>query len=205
VARAEPPWYDPDLPGLLASARAPVAVAALRNATPGLPVDRSGLLPLVQGRWSFVLNGWVPDFRARHARALRTGLPDELYAALGGPSDAETLFLLAVATIEHDGATPLEALEGVARSVSERLDTGEQAPLTMVLASAEGVWALNAVAGGGPCNSLWVARAPTMAPDGVLLASEALDEDPAWERVPPHARVELGHDGSVRVLPGEPS
>ncbi|NIP81163.1 MAG: class II glutamine amidotransferase, partial [Gemmatimonadetes bacterium] len=62
--------------------------AALSNGTPGIPVDRSGLLPLVFERWSFALNGFVPDFRRSHMRALRAGLPDELYADLRGSSDS---------------------------------------------------------------------------------------------------------------------
>lgn len=199
IARAEPVWYDQDLEGVLASVRAPVAVAALRNTTPGLPVDRAGLLPLVHGRWSFVLNGYVPRFRSAHMRALRALLPDELYASLAGVSDAETLFLLAVAALDR-GASPAEALAEVVDRVRERIVADEDVPLTMVLADGTGVWTLNGRVGQGPANSLYVAERPALAPDGVLLASEPLDDDDAWRPVPADAALLLDADG-VRLNP----
>jgi glutamine amidotransferase len=199
VARAEPVWYDPDLEGLLASARSPVAMAALRNATPGLPVDRAGLLPLVYGTWSFVLNGYVPHFRAEHMRALRSELPDDLYASLQGVSDAETLFLLTVAELGR-GASPPEALAEVVGRVRARIGAGHDVPLTMALADGHGVWALNGRVGSGPVNSLYVAERPALAPGGALLASEPLDGDDAWRPVPADAAVVLDARGA-RVSP----
>src|SRR6056297_3778158 len=91
-------WADEaDLRRSLPLLRSRCVVAALRNGTPGIPLGPSGRLPMVDGGWTFVLNGFVSDFRTRHMRALRAGLPDELYARLLGSSDSETLFLLALA------------------------------------------------------------------------------------------------------------
>lgn len=190
IAHAEPIWYDPDLRALLESACAPVALAALRNTTPGLPVDRAGLLPMLHDEWAFVLNGWVPDFRAHHMRALRSELSDELYADLLGVSDSETLFLLTLSAIAA-GADPFEALASVVDRVARRLGAGERAPLTLVLAARDGVWALNTRVGEGPCNSLYLAEGAELAPGGTLLASEPLDDDPAWRPVPAHGRVRI--------------
>ena len=78
IAEARPIWYDDELRSTLAAISSTCVVAALRNGTAGIPVDRSGLLPLVHDRWSFVFNGFVPDFRTLHMRALRASLPDEL-------------------------------------------------------------------------------------------------------------------------------
>lgn len=180
IARAEPPWYDPDLERALAAIEAPVSVAALRNATPGLPVDRAGLLPLVRDGWAFVLNGAVPDFRARHMRALRSDLSDRRYASLEGVSDSETLFLYALDALER-GADPLDALERTVERVASRLGGSERALLTMVLASAEGVWALNSGVGEGPRNSLYLSD--DFRPGGAVLASEPLDENAGWRPV----------------------
>jgi glutamine amidotransferase len=202
IARAEPIWYDPDLRRLLDAAEAPVALAALRNATPGLPVDGPGLLPLVHGSWAFVLNGWIPRFRSHHMRALRASLPDELYAALAGVSDAETLFLLAVARLD-DGAGPLEALEEVAGRVAERLEPGEEARLTLVLSSPEGIWALHGATGDTTCNSLYLSLDGGPSGEGVLLASEVLDDGGSWRPVPAHGRVTLSRAG-MRIEAGRP-
>lgn len=196
IAEARPIWHDPDLRATLSVLSSGCVVAALRNATPELPVDRAGLLPLVHGRWAFVLNGFVPDFRRSHMRALRSELPDELYAELRGSSDAETLFLLAVAALDA-GATPAEALEATARLVCGRVGKGTEAQLNMVLSDGERVAAVRS----GTAlvtNSLYLARRPPFAPDGVVLASERLDPGAAWEPVDGHSRIEIGADCEVR-------
>lgn len=121
LAEARPIWQDErDLRRTLPAIRSSCAIAALRNVTPGQVADRSGLLPLVHGRWAFALNGFVPEFRTQHLRALRATLPDPLYAALEGASDSETVFLLAVAAL-REGAGPIEALATAGRAVAERV------------------------------------------------------------------------------------
>lgn len=196
VARAEPIWYDAELRPLLASLRGGVIQATLRNATPGLPVDRSGLLPFVREGWSFSLNGWIPEFRKRHMRALRAPLSEARYGALTGVSDAETLFLRTLDAMDR-GRRPLDALREVVDAVEARLDDGEVAPVTVVLSSAEGVHTLHRTVGGGPCNSLYLAVAPPWAPDGSVLASEPLDDVSDWRPVAPGSAVTQRADGTV--------
>ncbi len=188
LAEPRPVWQEGHLRSLLAGVRAPVAVAALRNATPGIPPDRSGLLPMVARGWIFVLNGSVPDFRRAHMRALRASLPDELYGTLQGSSDSETLFLLALAALER-GASPWAALEDAVDKVRARVGDDE-AQLTLVLAGADGVWALR-TSTVARTNSLYLARGHELAPGGALLASERLDEAATWEELPAHARIRL--------------
>ncbi len=195
VAEARPIWYDDDLRGTLSAVESTCVVAALRNGTPGLPVDRAGLLPLVFDRWCFVLNGFVPEFRTRHMRALRAALPDELYAELRGASDAETLFLLAVAALS-EGATMPEALERVVAAVKERVGKAE-AQLNMVLSDGERLAAARSSTV-LVTNSLYLAKRPPFAPDGIALASETPEESACWEAVDGHSWVEVGADGTVR-------
>ena len=194
LARLEPVWHDPDLPGTLAEVSAERSLAALRNATPGLPVDRAGLLPLVHGPWALAMNGYIPGFRERHMRALREPLSDEWYARLHGSSDAETLFLRLVQLLE-EGSGPGEALLAIRDAVGRRLDPGEVSPLTMVLLGPEGVTALHTTLNGA-VNSLYRASGTEMAPEGALLASEPLDDDAQWEAVPPHSLVRMTRDGT---------
>jgi predicted glutamine amidotransferase len=47
LAEARPIWHDGELKQALASVRSTCVLGALRNATPGQPVDRAGLLPLL--------------------------------------------------------------------------------------------------------------------------------------------------------------
>ncbi len=200
IRRAEPIWYDPETRALLEAQRGHVVQATLRNATPGLPVDRSGVLPLVLDGWAFSLNGWIPDFRAGHMRALRATLTDARYAALTGVSDAETLFLLVLDELDA-GHAPRAALQSVVERVEGRLEPGASAPLTLVLSSDSGVETLHTSLGGSPCNSLYVAEGAALAPQGAVLASEPLDPSGRWEAVPPFSRVTQTVEGRVLVTP----
>lgn len=189
IGGARPVWQDADLRTLLAGVASSTILALVRNATPGIPVE-GGNQPLLYGRWSFILNGFVEDFRASHMRALRSYLPDDLYGHLAGSSDSETLFLLAVAAAQ-DGATLVDALGGVRDIVLEAVQSeNHTAQLTMVLADGDGIGVLR-TASETTTNSLYLARGHPLAPDGTLLASERLDDHSSWEGVTPHDSLEL--------------
>ena len=186
---ARPIWQDEDLRALLEGVSSSTILAAVRNATPGIPIE-GGNQPLLHGRWSFILNGFVENFRASHMRTLRSHLPDDLYGHLAGSSDSETLFLLAVAAIQT-GASRLDALRRVRELVLEAVKAkNHAAQLTMVLADGDGIGVLN-TSSEGTTNSLYLARGHPMAPDGTLLASERLDDHPSWEPVAQHDDIEL--------------
>jgi len=184
-----PIWQDEDLRALLEGVSSSTILASVRNATPGIPID-GGNQPLLHGRWSFILNGFVENFRANHMRALRSHLPDELYGHLAGSSDSETLFLLAVAAVQN-GASRLDALRRVRDIVLGAVEAeNHTAQLTMVLADGEGISVLP-TASEATTNSLYLARGHPLAPDGTLLASERLDDHSSWEGVTPHDGIEL--------------
>lgn len=195
VAEARPIWYDDDLRPLLECVRSPVNVAALRNGTPGLPVDRASLLPMTFERWTFVLNGFVPDFRARHMRELRSSLSDRLYGSLFGVSDSETLLLLAVEQIEQ-GASLTEALLTTAARVLERT-VGSETQLTMTLTDGAGVAAVR-TSNVAATNSLYWSRSSSLGPEGIVLASEVLREEDGWTAVDPHSWIEFDTEGEIR-------
>ena len=186
---ARPVWQDADLRTLLEGVVSSTILASVRNATPGIPIE-GGNQPLVHGRWSFILNGFVEDFRATHMRALRSHLPNDLYGHLAGSSDSETLFLLAVAAVQK-GASRLDALRRVRDLVLEAVQAENHAALlTMVLADRDGMGVLP-TASEITTNSLYLARGHPMAPDGTLLVSERLDDHSSWDVVTSHEGLEL--------------
>ena len=195
LAELRPIWYDTDLRTMLSSFSSSCVLAGLRNGTEGIPLQRSGVPPLVFDKWSFVLNGFVPDFRSRHMRALRAELPDDLYAELRGCSDSETLFLLAMAAL-RGGATLPEALQSTAKVVHERVGCESQSQLNMVLSDGESIAAVRSGTG-LETNSLYFAKRPPFAPNGIVLASERLDPGAAWEPVDGHSWLEIGPDLDV--------
>ena len=186
---SRPIWQDQDLRTLLAGTSSSTILTAVRNTTPGIPID-GGNLPLVHGRWSFILNGFVENFRESHMRALRSHLPDDLYGHLAGSSDSETLFLLTVAAVQA-GASHLDALRSVRDMVLEAVqEKNHTAQLTMVLADGDGIVGLH-TGSETTTNSLYLARGNPLAPQGTLLASEPLDNHASWELVTPHEHFEL--------------
>jgi glutamine amidotransferase len=189
VASDRPIWQDGNLRTLLAGARSSTILAAVRNATPGLPIC-NGTLPLVHDSWSFILNGFVEDFRSSYMRALRSSLPDDLYGSLADSSDSETLFLLALAAIRR-GASMLDALHDVRSTVLEALNSERhEAQLTMVLADSERI-ALLHTSSRDATNSLYTAAVHPLAPEGTLVASEQLDDHTSWRVVAPHDGIYL--------------
>ena len=186
---SRPIWQDADLRTLLTGTSSSMILATVRNATPGIPIE-GGNQPLIRGRWSFTLNGFVENFRAEHMRDLRSHLPDDLYGQLAGSSDSETLFLLALAAVQS-GASRLDALRRVRDLVLEAVQAkNHTAQLTMVLADGEAIGALN-TGSETITNSLYLAVGHPLAPRGTLLASEPLDDDSGWERISDHDEVEL--------------
>lgn len=196
IAGPRPIWHDDDLENTLSVLESTCVFAALRNGTPGIPVDRSGLLPLVSDGWAFALNGFVPDFRRSHMRALRAGLGDEIYAALEGSSDSETLFLLTLEVL-RSGASPVEALTATVDRVLARIEEGVEAQLVMVLTDGR---RLAGVRTGSvdATNSLYLSRQPAFAPGGVVLASEPTHPEASWAPVDGHGWIEVEADGAVR-------
>lgn len=189
LAGSRPIWQDDELRAVLAASTSGMILAAVRNATPGIPVDDSGNVPLTHGRWSFILNGFVEDFRASYMRTLRSGLPDDLYGELRGSSDSETLFLLAVSALS-DGADLTGALEHVRAIVVEALASDHEAQLTMVLTDGHDLAALR-TASVESTNSLYLAAGHPAAPGGTLLASECLDDHTSWQPVEAHKVLRL--------------
>lgn len=190
LVRPEPVWHAEGLKATLSAIRSPLAMAAIRNATTGLPVIAPPTAPVAFERWTFVLNGFIPSFRARHMRSLRALLPDHLYGSLVGVSDTETLFLLAVDRLER-GASLSEALITVARiALDEVGEDGEECQLTMLLSDGEGLGVLR-TSNRDRVNSLYRMDGGALAPGGTLLASERLDADERWMPVPEREVLEI--------------
>lgn len=196
-----PPWSDPNLPSLAPRLTAGAQLAAVRGATPGIGYGPGCVAPFVHGTLAGAHNGYIRDFRTRVARPLLDLLPDRLHARLDGFSDSQALFLLAAA--RHDDAPRDGLAAAVAQAVHEAgkvcAKAGTPATLTLVLVDGRRIAAACAAVG-TPANSLYTLRGGARWPRAVLVASEPLDDDPAWTPVPPGQLVELAPD-AVRTHP----
>jgi glutamine amidotransferase len=186
---ASPMWTDGSFRSVAHVVQAGAMLAAVRSATPPSPIVDTGNAPFASGPWLFSLNGFVTGFRAGIGEQLRRSLTVERAAGIEGSADTEVLFALVLDQLDA-GATPADALARVTATVLA-LTEGK---LNLLLGDGQ---AITATACG---NSLFTLRDSGLAADGVLVASEPLDDDPAWERVP-DGSVVLASIDDVEVVP----
>lgn len=173
--RDRPLWADQDLPVLAAATSAPAVLAAVRSATPGMPAGAAACAPFAGDGWLFSLNGRVAGWPDSVAPLAAT-LPATDLLTMESSVDAALVWLLVRHRLQA-GAHPPRAVRDVVAAVAQAapgsrlnllLTNGQQ-----VIATAVG-HALSVRSGGG----------------SVLVSSEPLDGDPAWQPVP---------DGSLLV------
>jgi gamma-glutamyl hercynylcysteine S-oxide hydrolase len=177
-----PIWEDASFASVAGIVKTNAVLAAVRNASPGMPLEETANAPFVDGRWLFSHNGFVPEFHSTVGDALRRKVSERRANAMAGATDSALLFALVLDRLDA-GALPVDALVAVVEMV-EDLTT---ARLNLLLTDGERI-AATAVR-----NSLFVFddRGLTGA---VVVASEPHDDNPAWEPVPEGSVVEYGDD-----------
>jgi glutamine amidotransferase len=167
--RHTPIWSDATLPGLAPSVLAGAVLAAVRSATAGMPVVETAAAPFGAGPWLFSHNGVVTGWPSSLAKLAGT-LPVTDLLTLDAPTDAALLWAL-VRDRLRDGASLSGALAAV---VAEVLRAAPGSRLNLLL--TDGV-AVAATA---------VGHALSYISDysHITVASEPLDDRPAWRAVP---------------------
>lgn len=113
---SRPIWADASFASVAGAVRTGAVVAAVRSATPPLPVEETGCAPFGSGRWLGSHNGVVTGWSAGNGASLRARLSATRVAALEGVSDAEVLVSLALDLIDG-GHDPANAIARIVRSV----------------------------------------------------------------------------------------
>lgn len=197
-------WSDPNLAALAPRLFGRVQIAAVRSATPGVLFGPGNVAPFVHGALAGAHNGFLGRFREATGRALAARLPDAQYAALDAVSDSQLLFLRTASLLEGGaeplaGATPLAAAVRAAVLEAAALSREHAAGSTLNLVVSDGESVVAArLAEGCAANTLYTLEGGRRWPEASLLASEPLDEDPAWQPVPEGTLVELTADGVAR-------
>lgn len=182
--RPLPLWADEALPRLASTVRSRSFVAAVRSSTPGMPVCEGACAPFRADGWLFshngVVRGW-PDSVA----GLAEKLPVTDLLRLQAPTDSALLWALL-----------LDRLRGGTDPVAAVLE------LTLEVEAAAPGSRLNLLLAGGDLlvATTWTHALSVLAkPDGVLLASEPVDDDPAWRAVPDRHVVVVRRDTPAHV------
>jgi glutamine amidotransferase len=187
---AAPMWTDHSFRSVAQVVHAEAIVAAVRSATPPSPIVTSGNAPFTVDRWLFSLNGFVTGFRTTGVgEQLRRAVTEARAGGIEGSTDTEVLFALVLDQLDRGAPAP-DAIATVVRRVLEVAE----GRLNLLLADGDQIVAT-------ACgNSLVTLHDTGLAAGGVLVASEPLDEDPAWTPVPDGSLVLARRDG-LRVVP----
>ena len=196
-----PMWSDRSFAGIAPKIRSGTIFAAVRSATPGLPVEESGVPPFSSGPFMFVHNGAIEGFRRTAMRVLRDSLSDESYASLLGTTDSETIFAWLLDRLrEAPGDLAGATAETVRHVCTVCGKLGIRATLNLAVTDGAAM-AFARYSTEGPGNSLYFIEDGEAFPDAVVVASERLDGDAGWREVPDRRLLVAEEDGaSLRPL-----
>ena len=175
-------WADLSFASIAGLVSSNAVLAAVRSASPGMPIEETSTPPFTEGPWLFSHNGFVPGFRTGVGRELRRKVSETRALGIAGATDSELLFALVLDRLDA-GTPPADALVSVIGLV-EALTT---ARLNLLLTDGERIAAT-------ACrNSLFVFD-DRQVTGAVVVASEPYDDDAGWEAVKDGSVVELGDD-----------
>ncbi len=188
----QPPWSDPNLPGLAPALSGATVLGAVRSATPGLPFGPANVAPFLTDDIAGVHNGWIGGFRQGVGRRLLETLDDDRFGQLAAMNDSLALVLLvAQHRSENLYASLRDAVVTTIQRVAKVVAAADQAAtLNLAIAAANEIVIARTSVGAG-INSLYTLATAS----GSWVASEALDPQAGWQRVPDHSLVRMTKAG----------
>lgn len=213
----EPAWNDTNLRELSAHTTSPLFFAHIRAAI-GSSVQQTNCHPFRHGRWLWMHNGFIdglPDIK----RDLAFAVDPALYLNIGGTTDSELMFYLALTFgLEDDPPGAVARTIGLVETLGR--EHGHQAPFQGTIATSDGesLWAFR-YSSMGQTRSLYfnrsvpqlrdmfpdrAARLANVADDARLVVSEPVGDLPgAWIEVPEASYGVVGK-GREELLPFAP-
>ncbi len=177
--RDRPIWSDVSLPDLAASISSGAILAAVRNATPGMPTTETACAPFVEGAWMFSHNGVVDGWPSSVAQ-LAHALPPVDLLTLEAPTDSALLWAL----VRHQLRAGQTTASALALVVDEVLKLAPASRLNLLV--HDGLRIAATTVG----HALWVL-------DGVgsvTVSSEPLAPEQRWIPVPDLSLLEATAD-----------
>jgi len=176
-----PIWNDPNLGSLAGYVRSGSILANVRSATPGLPVDLSNCQPFQSGKFLFLHNGFIQNFRNSLYRPIRDRLADQFYQSISGNTDSEHIFALFLhnlylndQTVEITGEAIATALKFTLKDITElALAKKITASLNLIIGDGTQLFACRYAVGAIAPSLYWQEDI-----SGVVVASEPLDSLP---------------------------
>ncbi|MFB0631937.1 class II glutamine amidotransferase [Streptomyces sp. AB3(2024)] len=211
-----PAWNNRNLREMADHVRSHLFFAHIRAST-GTAVQQSNCHPFRNGRWMFMHNGAINGFHLMR-RDLTMLVDPALYADIGGTTDSETMFYLALTFgLDQDPPNAIARMAGVVERAGH--DHGVEFPLQMTIAVTDGesVWAFRYSSQHESRSLFYSSRVDALRrlhPDVAflqevsdetrLIVSEPLGDLPgAWHEVPEssYGIVRSGEDGLFPFTP----
>jgi glutamine amidotransferase len=191
-----PAWSDENLQHLCRHIHSHLFFAHVRAST-GTPTTRPNCHPFSHGRWMFMHNGQIGDWKLirRRVEAL---IPDSVYSARGGTTDSEAVFLAILGSGADDD--PIGATERTLATITDMVhESGTKEPVRFTAALSDGhnLYAFR-YASDNTANSLYFRQIG----DSIVIVSEPLDmERTFWRPVPPNHAIVVSEGEKVRSRP----
>jgi predicted glutamine amidotransferase len=212
----EPAWNDQNLHELAGHISSPHFFAHIRAAI-GSAVQQSNCHPFRHGRLLWMHNGFIADFAAVK-RDLALAIDPSLYAEIGGGTDSELLFFLALSLgLEEDPPDAVARAIGVVEARGR--ERGVEFPFQGTIATTDGdrTWAFRYSSEGSSRSLFYTTDIPTLralyperevlkelSADARLVVSEPIGDLPgAWREMPESSCAVIGA-GEERILPFAP-
>ena len=188
-----PMWADHKFPTIAKAVTSNVIFSAVRNATLPFPNELSSVHPLANGKYLFLHNGSISDY-TECKRTLENQLPDEYFNMIQSRSDSSLIFaafMWKLSEIEESDKSIKKALIDTLdwlRKQLENLEVG--ANLNIGITDGKSMLFIKHEIS-GTCNSLYYNESHERLSNGILIASEPLDEDKGWTTVPENTVIEI--------------
>jgi glutamine amidotransferase len=201
----EPAWNDHNLRELAGHISSPHFFAHIRAAI-GSPVQLTNCHPFRHGRWLWMHNGAIAQF-ATIKRDLVFAVDPSLYPDIGGGTDSETLFYLALGLgLEENVPEAVARAVGLVEAYGRA--RGIEYPFQGTIATTDGerTWAFRYSSEGKSRSLFYTTDIPTLrklypdrpilehvSEDARLIVSEPIGDLPgAWNPVPEASYLEIG-------------
>lgn len=197
-------WADGSFRSFSKIVHADLIFSSVRSATAPSPVDYQSIQPFARGPYLFMHNGHINNFHEKVKRQLYDLLVDDLFSDLKSASDSAVMFALlfnklrqhypSLGNMEH---YLLELLKLVTKISN---DVGESCQLNIALTDGNEM-IIARYSNKHESNSLYSLENRKEFPESVIIASEKLDNDKAWKKVPHNHLVTVNGEREVAVKP----
>jgi len=191
-----PMWSDVNLEALGRSLSSGLWLANVRSATPGQAVSLDNTQPFIAGRFMFLHNGYIREFRETARPRFHEYLTAGIQAGIRGNTDSEYLFALFRQQLASSGNDTLAALQQTLQGLPALLaDT--PALVNLVVCDGENLFACRHAVNKGSCPTLYFSDRHPDFPDASLLASERISLPEAWDPVAENTILVISADRTL--------